>query len=104
MILYKKGRFFILFSLIALDVIKGPLNIGDVLKYVGVNKEKKIRIEATSIVDNDSYRAFDILKSIEINDNIIMLTEKGRAFVEYLNELGYIVIEASTRELSKSVS
>lgn len=82
-------RFSDLILLVALSKLPVPPSISDEYEVVG-HKEKDVIEQFRIIPRNRSYSHFIEMGYIEIVGNTIILTTKGKALVEYLEEQGYV--------------
>ena len=78
-----------LYALMALDKAPIPLHKHDPLYVEGHNKDPRRRVALESSVDR-TFSQFIELGYSEVSGDIVILTDKGKAFVDLLDEKGFV--------------
>ena len=78
-----------LYALMALDKAPIPLHKHDPLHVEGHNKDPRSRVTSESSVDS-KFSQFIELGYAEVSGDIVILTDKGKAFVDLLDEKGFV--------------
>lgn len=78
-----------LYALMALDKAPTPLHKHDPLHVEGHNKDPRSRVTSESSVDY-KFSQFIELGYAEVSEDIVILTDKGKAFVDLLDEKGFV--------------
>lgn len=78
-----------LYALIALDKSPIPLHKHDPLHVEGHNKDSHSRVTSESSVDS-KFSQFIELGYAEVSGDVVILTDKGKAFVDLLDEKGFV--------------
>lgn len=78
-----------LYALMALDKAPIPLHKHDPLHVEGHNKDPRSRVTLESGVDS-TFSQFIELGYAEVSGDIVILTDKGEAFVDLLDEKGFV--------------
>lgn len=78
-----------LYALMALDKAPIPLHKHDPLHVEGHNKDPRSRVTSESSVDH-KFSQFIELGYAEVSGDIVILTDKGKVFVDLLDENGFV--------------
>lgn len=78
-----------LYALMALDKAPIPLHKHDPLQVEGYNKDPRNKVTSKSRVDY-KFSQFIELGYAEVSGDIVVLTDKGKAFVDLLSEKGFV--------------
>ena len=78
-----------LYALIALDKAPIPLHKHDLIHVEGHNKDPRSRVTSESSVGSE-FSQFIELGYAEVSGDIVILTDKGKAFVDLLDEKGFV--------------